>query len=233
MMKREPVVHGLTPKPRNRRNSATRSRSMIVKASPNLASSSSCHCNVIDGGAATSVKSMRRRSSSSRENEPGLDRLSESDIVGDQQIDAGQPERLAQRQELIGIEPDAGAKRRLQQVAIRRGRGVPFEGAEIGGKDRRVIGAVAPQPRPEIILEPPGADLRIPCDLQRLSLRIVRDARELQRGRDPRPCRRCLRPARVGRAPRRSHRFREPGSAMCERDQKWGLDYARARVFTQ
>ena len=92
-------------------------------------------------------------------------------------------ERLAQRQQLIGVEPDAGAKRRLQQVAIRRGRGVPFEGAEIGRKGCRVVGAVAPQPRPEIILETPGADLGVPCDFERFPLRVVRDARELERGK--------------------------------------------------
>jgi hypothetical protein len=64
-MKREPVLQELTPNA-HRRNSATRSRSMIVEASPNLASSSSCYCNVIDGGSATTVKSIRRRSNSSR-----------------------------------------------------------------------------------------------------------------------------------------------------------------------
>ena len=47
------------------------------------------------------------------------------------------------------------------------------------------VGAVAAQPGPEIIFEAPGADFRIPGDLQRLPLRIVRDAGELQRGETP------------------------------------------------
>jgi len=111
------------------------------------------------------------------QDQSGFDRLAEADIVGDQQVDARQPERLAQRQQLIGFEPDAGAERRLQQLAVRRGRRVPFQRPQIRGENR---GAVAPEARPEIIFQTPSADLRLPRDLQRLSLRVVRDARKLQ-----------------------------------------------------
>ena len=70
MMKREPVVHGLTEKPRGRRSSPMRSRSMISKVRPNLLSSSSLHCTVIAGGAEITIRSMRRRSSNSRATRP-------------------------------------------------------------------------------------------------------------------------------------------------------------------
>ena len=60
---------------------------------------------------------------------------------------------------------------------------MPFDRAQIGREDRRIVGAVAPQAGPEIILDPPGADLRLPRDLQRLSPPIIRDAGEIQRGK--------------------------------------------------
>ena len=56
----------------------------------------------------------------------GFDGLAEADVVGNQQIDARQIERLRQRKKLVGIQPDAGAKRRLEQLPIRRGGGAPF-----------------------------------------------------------------------------------------------------------
>ena len=45
--------------------------------------------------------------------EPGFDRLAETDVVSDQEVDPRQPQGLAQRQQLVGIEPDTGAERRL------------------------------------------------------------------------------------------------------------------------
>ena len=41
-----------------------------------------------------------------------------ADVVRDQQVHPQQPQSLAQRQELVGVEPDAGAKRGLEQVTI-------------------------------------------------------------------------------------------------------------------
>jgi len=76
-----------------------------------------------------------------------------------EQIDTRQPERFSQRQELIGIQADTSAERCLKQVTIGRGCGVPFQRAEIRGKGRRVIGAVTPQARPEVVLHAPGTDL--------------------------------------------------------------------------
>ena len=52
------------------------------------------------------------------DDQPRLDRLAETDVVGDQQIDPRQPQSLSQWRQLIGVEPDAGAERRLKEVAI-------------------------------------------------------------------------------------------------------------------
>ncbi len=44
------------------------------------------------------------------QNQAGFNRFAETDIIGDQQIDAGQQQRFAQRFELISVEPDTGAE---------------------------------------------------------------------------------------------------------------------------
>ncbi len=75
------------------------------------------------------------------EHEAGLDRLAEPEVVGDQQVDPRQAQRLAKREQLIGIEPDAGAERRLEQVALGRSRGAPADGAQIGGEGRGIAPA--------------------------------------------------------------------------------------------
>ena len=64
--KREGVVQRLTAKPRSRLMRATWARSRIVNVRPKRASISSRHCSSIDGGRATTIRSTRRRSSSSR-----------------------------------------------------------------------------------------------------------------------------------------------------------------------
>jgi hypothetical protein len=65
-------------------------------------------------------------------NQAGLNRLAEADIVGDEQVYARQPQSLAQQLELIWVEANSCAKRRLQQVRVRRCDAIPPEGLQIG-----------------------------------------------------------------------------------------------------
>ena len=91
---------------------------MISNERPNFASSSSFHCD-----------RHRRRGCNDDEidpapqqqlarDEPRLDGLTEPDIVCNQQIDTRETQRLAQRQKLVGIQPNACPKRRLQQITV-------------------------------------------------------------------------------------------------------------------
>ena len=66
--------------------------------------------------------------------ETGFDRLAEADVVGDQQIDARQLQRLGQRKKLVGVQPDARPKRRLEQLPVRRRGGAPFGRAQVGAR---------------------------------------------------------------------------------------------------
>ncbi len=46
--------------------------------------------------------------------EAGFDGFAQPDIVGDEQVHARQPQRLAKRLQLVGVEADAGPERRLE-----------------------------------------------------------------------------------------------------------------------
>ena len=92
----------------------------------------------------------------------GLDRLAETDVVGDEEIDARQPERLSQRLELVGIDADAGSKRRLKELRIGRGDAAPGQGAQVGGEQRRIVEALARDGAPAIADQNPGVQLVLP-----------------------------------------------------------------------
>ena len=74
--------------------------------------------------------------------ETGFHRLAEADVVGDQQIDARQLQRLGQRQKLVGIQPDARPKGRLEQLLIRRGGCPPFGRAQVSAQALRTFEAL-------------------------------------------------------------------------------------------
>jgi hypothetical protein len=71
----------------------------------------------------------------------GFDGFAGAHVIRDQKVDAGQREGLSERNQLIGIEMDAGSEWSLQQLPIRCGRSVPANGAQIGREHLRVIGA--------------------------------------------------------------------------------------------
>lgn len=121
------------------------------------------------------------------QDQPGLDRLAEAHIVGDEQIHARQAERLAQRQELVGIEADATAERRLEQVAVGRGGRVPLERPQIGREGGGIVGPVLGESGPDVAGECARTDLRVPGNLQGLALGVVGDAGQLAGGESPAP----------------------------------------------
>ena len=103
----------------------------------------------------------------------GLDGLAEAGVVGDEEIDARQPQGLAQRLHLVGVDRDAGAERGLKQVGVGRGGAVPAQGVEEGGE---VAGRVEPpggESGPALLFQNPPVDLVVPEDLQRLPLGVV------------------------------------------------------------
>ena len=111
----------------------------MVKLRPNFWASSSCHCSSIEAGAETTITFDPAPQQHLADDEPGFDGLAEADIVGDdEQIDARQFQRLSERQQLIGVELDAGSERCLEQLAVRRDAAkaaVPYVHARLSSVD--------------------------------------------------------------------------------------------------
>ena len=49
---------------------------------------------------------------------PGFDRLAETNVVGNEQIDTRKPQRLSQGFGLVGFQFDASSRRRLKQIRV-------------------------------------------------------------------------------------------------------------------
>ena len=81
-------------------------------------------------GQTTSAVRARWRRSSSCTTRPGLDRLAEADVVGDQQRRARHPQRADERLELVVLDRDAAAERRLQRALVGARDRAPADGVE-------------------------------------------------------------------------------------------------------
>ena len=84
--------------------------------------------------------------------QPGLDGLAQADVVGDEQVHARQPQRLAQRLQLVGVDPDAGAERRLEEARVGRGDAVPAKGMEEGSRTGEGRRSPSTRGRPILLL---------------------------------------------------------------------------------
>jgi hypothetical protein len=75
------------------------------------------------------------------DDEAGFDSFAESDVVGDEEVGAGQLESLFEGRELMDklVERDAGAERGLEEAGVGGGDDVPLEGVEVGGEMLRRI----------------------------------------------------------------------------------------------
>ena len=115
--------------------------------------------------------------------EPCLDGLAEPGVVGDEQVDPRQPQRLAERLHLVSVDPDAGAKRRLQEIGVRGGHAVPAQRVQERREPARVVEAPLGEVRPALFLQDAPVDLVVPEDPQRLTLCVVVGAGERHHGR--------------------------------------------------
>jgi hypothetical protein len=86
---------------------------------------------------------------------------------------------------LIGVEPDAGAKGRLQEAGVGGCDAIPSQGVEVGGEVLGWIEAALGKPCPFFAGEDSGVQFALPEDAELLALRVVFDAGEFdERG----PC---------------------------------------------
>jgi len=112
------------------------------------------------------------------DDETSFDRLPEADVVRDEQVHAWQQQCFAERFQLVCVKPNPGAVRRLKQVRVRGGNGVPSEGSVVGGEELGRVELASRQLRPVRLVEPRRVELALPQDLQFFTLGIVLKARE-------------------------------------------------------
>ena len=105
--------------------------------------------------------------------QPRLDGLPEPGVVGDEQVDPRQPQRLAQRLHLVGVDADAGTEWRLEEVRVGRRHAVPAQRVQERREPARVVEALLGEVFPALLLEDAAVDLVVPVDPQRLPLRVV------------------------------------------------------------
>ncbi len=86
---------------------------------PNRSSISAFHCSRTEGGAATTMVLAFLRSKRLARDQARLDGLAEPGVVRDEEIDARQPKGLAQRFHLVGVDPDPGPERRLEEIRVK------------------------------------------------------------------------------------------------------------------
>ena len=100
----------------------------------------------------------------------GFDGFSETDVVGDEEIDSGKAERLAEGFELVGVELDSGSERRLEEVGIGGCDAVPPEGVEERREILPGIEAVPPNRVPSLLGDDFGRKFGLPKDGRKLAL---------------------------------------------------------------
>ena len=105
--------------------------------------------------------------------ETRLDGLAEPGVVGDEQVDPRQPQRLTERLHLVRVDADPGPKRRLEQIRVGCRHAVPAQRVQECREPARVVEAPHCEVTPALLLENPAIDLVVPVDAQRLPLRVV------------------------------------------------------------
>ena len=107
--------------------------------------------------------------------EPCLDRLAEADVIGDQQRRARHPQRAHERFELVVLDRDAAAERRLQRALIGARHRAPADRVQEGVELGRIVEAVSGDHRELCALDDGRAGLDLPDDVELLARRVVLD----------------------------------------------------------
>lgn len=94
-----------------------------------------------------------------------LDGLAQAHIVGNKQVYARHAEGHAQGLKLVGIDLDAGAVGRLEQLGIGGGDAAPAQGMQEGREQARLVKAPAGDAVPVGLTLQTGVDLALPLDL--------------------------------------------------------------------
>jgi hypothetical protein len=115
--------------------------------------------------------------------QPRLDRLSEADVLGDEEVRPGEGERLHERRELVAHQLDACPERRLEELRVGGRDRVPLERMQVGGEQARVVDRAHRAEPVRFRLQNARAQLELPCDREAPPLRVVVEAHQLHERR--------------------------------------------------
>jgi hypothetical protein len=110
--------------------------------------------------------------------QPGLDRLAQADIVGDQQVGARQRQGPHHRVELVVLDGDAAAERRLQRAGVGAGDRAPADRVEERIQPLRVIEPLRVWRRQRRAVQDAGRLLQLPDDPQLVAERVFLHRRQ-------------------------------------------------------
>ena len=114
--------------------------------------------------------------------QPGLDRLAEAHIIGDEEVHPGQAKGLLKGLQLVGVDPDSGPEGGLEEVRVGRCHAVPLEGVQVGREQFRRVEPLARDLLPGFGCDRLGIDLFLPEHLKRLALGVVIEAGHTHEG---------------------------------------------------
>ena len=125
--------------------------------------------------------------------EPRLDRLAEADVIGDQQCRARHPQRTHERFELVVLDRDAAAERRLQRALIGARHRAPANRVQEGVELGRIVETVSGDHRELGAFDDGRAGLDLPHDVELLARRVVLDGDQRDEMLHGTAVERCLR----------------------------------------
>ena len=180
MTNRDPAVHAFAPKPRSRlrrarlftvdnREAETELGLQLILPLAHHAGRSG-NQDVVDAAAELSLRITR----------PASMVLLAPTSSAISRFTARQPERLAEREKLVGIEPDPGPEWRLKQILIGRSLRIPPQRPQITGENVGVVGARPGDALPSLLAKPLRIKLGIPDDMRGLTLRVIIDAGQFE-----------------------------------------------------
>lgn len=119
-------------------------------------------------------------------NQARFDRLAEASVVGDEQTDAREPQRLAKGLHLISVNLDPGTERGLEQRRVGGRDAVPTQRVEEGCELARSIEALGGEVAPALFHEDTTVQLVVPKHVKGLALGVVVGAGQAHKGRTAR-----------------------------------------------
>ena len=111
-----------------------------------------------------------------------FDGLPQSRVVGDEEVDPGEQQRLPQRLHLVGVDLDPGPERRLEERRVGGGGAAPPQRVQEGGEVIGRVEAPLPEIGPRLVVQDGAGEFILPEDFEFLALGVVVRAGEADAG---------------------------------------------------